>query len=146
MNKNENENEALNHFLQTQLLEQDEYFGRMSDPTSASRIQGPCGDDMEFYLVIKDDVLEEVKYFTETGCFNTIIAGRSVARRVIGKNIYEALSVNPAIIIKEEKELATEGQHCAILATTTFYRAVAFYLLDKSREDLSGRISEIQWI
>ena len=117
----------------------------MNDPTSASRIKGPCGDDMEFYLVIKDDVIEEVKYFTETGCFNTIIAGRSVSKRVIGKNIYDALGVNPTIIIKEEKELTTEGQHCAILATTTFYRAIALYLLEKSREDLSAKISEIQW-
>ncbi|MBF0301289.1 MAG: iron-sulfur cluster assembly scaffold protein [Oligoflexia bacterium] len=143
---NKNENEALKHHLQTEMLEQDEYFGRMNDPTSASQIKGPCGDDMEFYLVIKDEVIEDVKYFTENGCFNTIIAGRSVARRVIGKNIYDALGVNPAIIIKEEKELAEDSQHCAILATITFYRAIAFYLLEKSREVINKEIFEIQWI
>jgi NifU-like protein involved in Fe-S cluster formation len=107
----------------------DFFFGRMSQATSSCRIQGLCGDDMEFYLIIKDDIIEDVKYFTEKGCCNTRIAGRSVARKVIGKNIYDAISVNPSDIIKEEKGLTQEGHHCAILAVSTFYRSIATYWL-----------------
>jgi len=102
----------------------------MTDPTTSARIKGPCGDDMEFYLIIKNDIITDIKYFTETGCCNTKIAGSGVARRVKGKNIYEALEINPGIIIKEEKNLTPSGRHCAILATTTFYRAIALYLLE----------------
>jgi len=121
-------NHDFNCFV-SEFLKDDTFFGRMTDPTSSSRIQGPCGDDMEFYLIIENNIIKDVKYFTEQGCCNTRIAGRSVSRRVIGKNIYDALSVNPSEIIKEEKELSNEGQHCAILATTTFYRAIALHLL-----------------
>ena len=84
---------------------------------------------MEFYLIIKDDIIEDVKYYTESGCCNTKTAGRAVAQKVLGKNIIEALITNPYQIISEEKELSKKGHHCAILAISTFYQAVALYLL-----------------
>jgi len=34
----------------------DSYFGRMNDPTAAATLTGPCGDTMEVYLVVRDDV------------------------------------------------------------------------------------------
>ncbi len=109
--------------------EYDSFRGRMTDPTCSSRIQGPCGDDMEFYLIIKDNIITDINYYTETGCSHTHIAGRAVAQRAVNKNIYDALAINPSLIIKEE-ELSKEGLHCSILATTTFYRAIAHYFLD----------------
>lgn len=110
--------------------EYDEYFGRINDCTTSSRIEGPCGDDMEFYILIDDNVIDEVKYFTEKGCSDTRLAGRFVAKKAEGQNIFDALSINPAEIIQEEKDLSENGRHCAILAVTTFYRAIALYLLD----------------
>ncbi|MCK5849323.1 MAG: iron-sulfur cluster assembly scaffold protein, partial [Kiritimatiellae bacterium] len=56
------------------MTEDDKYFGRMNDPTSSAMITGPCGDSMEFYLVIKDEIIEDVKYYTE-GCGNTRACG-----------------------------------------------------------------------
>ena len=70
----------------------DAYFGRMNDLTSAGEIKGPCGDRMEFYLVIKDDVIEEVKYYTE-GCGNTRTCGYAVPRMLKGKQVVDALSI-----------------------------------------------------
>jgi nitrogen fixation NifU-like protein len=115
------------------ILENDEFFGRMSDPTHASRIKGPCGDDMEFYLVIENDVIKDVKYFTQTGCANTRMAGRAVALRAKNKTILEALEINPGKIIAEEKNIGQDGRHCAILAVTTFFRAIADHLLESNR-------------
>lgn len=110
------------------MTDNDKYFGRMNDPTSASRIQGPCGDSMEFYLVIKDDVIDDVKYYTE-GCENTKACGYAVARRIRGKTIVNALSTSPGEIIMSGECQPEEGRHCAILAVSTMYRAVADYLL-----------------
>ena len=39
----------------------DPFFGRMNDPTGAAIVRGPCGDEMEFYLHIKE--LELVQCF-----------------------------------------------------------------------------------
>ncbi len=106
----------------------DPHFGRMNDPTSAASICGPCGDEMEFYLVIRDDVIEDVRYYT-TGCGNTLSCGTAVARRAKGKSITEALSISAGELITSKACLPEEGRHCAILAVSTLYRAIADYLL-----------------
>lgn len=105
------------------------FFGRMFNPTTTAKIVGPCGDDMEFFVQVKDNKISDVSYFTEKGCGHTRIAGASVCRKVIGKDLFDALEVNAGSIIKEEGESLGEGRHCAILAVTTFYRAVALHLL-----------------
>ena len=37
----------------------DPYIGRMNDPTASARLRGPCGDEMEFHLDIRDGRIEE---------------------------------------------------------------------------------------
>ena len=44
---------------------EDEFSGRMTDPTGGAFVRGLCGDTMEFYLVIKDDIITEVLNGTE---------------------------------------------------------------------------------
>jgi len=105
-----------------------EFFGRMNDPTASASIKGLCGDEMEFYLVIRDDRIEDVRYYTK-GCGNTRSCGRAVARRAKGRNVTDALSISAGEIIRSGECDPEAGRHCAILAVTTFYRAIADYLL-----------------
>ncbi len=105
-----------------------EFFGRMTDPTGGAFVRGLCGDTMEFYLVIKDDIITEVKCYTD-GCSATKACGRAVAKRVIGRSVLDALAINPKEIIDTETDLPKENRHCAILAVSVLYRAIADYLL-----------------
>ncbi len=57
------------------MAQDDPYFGRMNDPVASASLTGPCGDTMEFYLVVRNDLIEEVKYYT-MGCGNTVNCGR----------------------------------------------------------------------
>ncbi|HOW96462.1 MAG TPA: iron-sulfur cluster assembly scaffold protein [Kiritimatiellia bacterium] len=107
----------------------DPYFGRMNDPTASARLRGPCGDEMEFYLVIAGGKIEDVRYYTD-GCAHTRLCGRAVAQRALGKTAHEALGINPREIIETAECLPDEGNHCAILAVSTLYRALAAYLLE----------------
>ena len=106
----------------------DDFFGRMNDPTASASIKGLCGDEMEFHLAIGDDRIEDVRYYTE-GCGNTRSCGRAVARRAKGRNVTDALSISAGEIIRSGECEPEAGRHCAILAVTTFYRAIADYLL-----------------
>ena len=106
----------------------DELYGRMNDPTAAAAIQGLCGDEMEFFLVIHNERIEDVRYYTE-GCGNTRACGRAVARRAKGRSVAEALSISVGEIVRSGECEPEAGRHCAILAVTTFYRAMADYLL-----------------
>jgi nitrogen fixation NifU-like protein len=100
----------------------------MNDPTAAAALRGPCGDEMEFYLWIRNGVIEDVRYYTE-GCGNTLVCGHAVARRVKGRTVTDALCISAGEIIKSGDCEAEEGRHCAILAVSTLYRALADYLL-----------------
>ena len=106
----------------------DPFLGRMNDPTGSAYVRGLCGDEMEFYLYIRDNVIEEVKYYTE-GCENTKPCARAVAERAQGRTLLDALSINPKEIIDSDPSLVEAERHCAILAVTTLYRAIADYML-----------------
>jgi len=106
----------------------DPFFGRLNDPSSAACIRGLCGDEIEMYLVIEGGVIADVKYYTE-GCDHTRVCGQAVARRAKGRTLLDALAISPREIIDAEAALPEDGRHCAILATSTLYRAIADYLL-----------------
>ena len=106
----------------------DPFLGRMNDPTGSAYVRGLCGDEMEFYLYIRDNVIVEVKYYTE-GCENTKQCGRAVAERAQGRTLLDALAINPKEIIDSDPSLVEAERHCAILAVTTLYRAIADYML-----------------
>ena len=108
--------------------DEDGFFGRMNDPSGSAFVRGLCGDEMEFYLVIEDKTITEVKYYTE-GCSTTGLCGLAVAKRVKGRSISDALGISPREIIDCETSLPEEGRHCAILAVSALYYAIADYLL-----------------
>lgn len=108
----------------------DALFGRMNDPTASAFLHGPCGDEMEFYLVVRDGRIEDLRYYTE-GCGSTRRCAAAVARRAHGASLMDALALNPRDIIAAEPDLPPAGWHCAILAVSTLYRAIADYLLQR---------------
>ena len=112
------------------LLNDASYFGRMNDPTSASYLKGPCGDSMEFYLVIKDQRIVDIKYYTD-GCAATRVCAAMAASLASGKEVGEALMISAGDVIRELKGLPEDHLHCSILAVSTLYRAIADYLLKK---------------
>lgn len=110
------------------LISDPKYFGRMNDPIGSAYLQGPCGDEMEFYLIIEKDIISEIKYYTE-GCQATRACAAMTAKLATGLNITEALGISAGEIIKQLKGLPEDHLHCSILAVSTLYRAIADYLL-----------------
>ncbi len=100
----------------------------MNDPTAAAVLKGPCGEEMEFYIYIKDGVIRDMKFYTE-GCGTTKDCGSFVANRALGRTVRDALAINSRDIINEAKTPLDQDCHCAILAVSTLYRAIADYLL-----------------
>ena len=104
------------------------YMGRMNDPDAAAVMKGLCGDEMEFYLIIEHRKIKEVKFYTE-GCVPTIACASTVAHMALGKTIVKALDIAPKDVLKKLPDLPPEHYHCSILAVSTFYKALADYLL-----------------
>lgn len=110
------------------LISDERYFGRMNDPTASSYLKGPCGDSMEFYLLIENEMITGIKYYTE-GCQATRACAAMTARLADGKKIKEALSISAGDVIACLKGLPEDHLHCSILSVSTLYRAIADYLL-----------------
>lgn len=111
-----------------EMARREKYFGRMNAPTSSAYIKGPCGDEMELYLVIEDNVINEIKFYTE-GCIATRVCGEAVCELAAGGSIDEALAISPAKVINMLNGLPADHCHCSILAVSALYRAVADHLL-----------------
>jgi nitrogen fixation NifU-like protein len=110
------------------LINDPRYFGRMNDPTGSSYLKGPCGDEMEFYLVIERGQITDIKYYTE-GCPATRACAAMAAKLAAGKTVQEALSISAGEVIQGLRGLPEDHLHCSILAVSTLYRAIADYLL-----------------
>ena len=113
------------------LVKNPKHFGRMNDPSASAYLKGICGDDMEFYLLIKkDNTIEDIMFYTETGCEATVACGETAAKMAIGKSINEAMDISPKKILEALKYgLPDNHHHCSILATSTFYKAMAYFML-----------------
>lgn len=124
--------EALAEYPQEviELINDQKYFGRMNDPVSSSYLKGPCGDAMEFYLVIEKGRISEIKYYTD-GCHATRACAAMAAKLADGKTVKEALLISAGEVITRLKGLPEDHLHCSILSVSTLYRAIAEYLLKK---------------
>ncbi|HNY13006.1 MAG TPA: iron-sulfur cluster assembly scaffold protein [Candidatus Wallbacteria bacterium] len=109
-------------------LKESKYFGRMNDPTASAYLTGPCGDSMEFYLVVDKGKITDIKYYTG-GCGATRACAQMAAYLANDRTINEALCVSAGEIINRLEVLPDDHLHCAILAVSTLYRAIADYLL-----------------
>ena len=112
------------------LGENPKQFGRMSDSTSCAVVKGPCGDEMQFYLVINNGIIEEARFHVQ-GCIFTIACGEIAAQFSIGKHINDALGISPKQVMEKLKGLPQGYSHCSILAVSTLHRAIANYLLKR---------------
>ncbi|MCK4946885.1 MAG: iron-sulfur cluster assembly scaffold protein [Candidatus Aureabacteria bacterium] len=130
MSTNTPEEKDLSTYPKTiiEIAKNPKYFGRMNDPIGSAVIKGPCGDEMEFYLLIDNNIIQEAKFYTN-GCISTIVCGEITAQLAQGKNINNALGISPKQIKELLQGLPENHSHCSILAVSALYRAIADYLL-----------------
>ena len=88
--------------------------------------EGPCGDTMQFFLKIKDNIIEKANFITD-GCGATVAAGSQTTLMIEGKPIEFAESLNPVDIDIALKGLPEDHKHCAELAVTTLKRVIEKY-------------------
>ena len=122
----EKELDILSNILR--VSQEEEYFGRMNDASGAAYVKGLCGDEMEFYIVIVNNIVTEIKYYTD-GCVFTKACGAIAARLALNRPIPEVLRISPQQIVEELRGLPQNYIHCSILAVSALHKAIADYLL-----------------
>jgi len=103
-------------------------FGAMDNPDGFAKVTGSCGDTMEMFVRIKNNIITQCSFQTD-GCGSTIACGSVATEIVQNKTFTQALgSVGASEILKILGGLPEEQVHCAQLAAETLRRALADYL------------------
>jgi len=86
-----------------------------------------CGDMMTFYIKVKDNRLEDVKFKT-FGCGAAIAVSSMVSEMAKGKTLEEALKITPAWVAEELEGLPKNKYHCSNLGAQALHKAIQDYL------------------
>jgi len=106
-------------------------FAKMDQPDGYAQAKGSCGDTMEMYLKMKDDIISECTFQTD-GCGTTIACGSVTTELAKNMTFTQALgSISANEILKRLGGLPEADVHCAQLASETFRRTLADYLYKK---------------
>lgn len=85
-----------------------------------------CGDMMTFYIRVKDDCIEDVKFKT-FGCAAAIAVSSMTTELAMGKSLDEAMRITPESVADELGGLPKIKFHCSNLGAQALHKAIEDY-------------------
>ena len=112
---------VMDHFMNPRNV------GEIENPDGIGEEGNPvCGDMMTFYIKVKDDRLEDVKFKT-FGCGAAIAVSSMVSDLAIGKTLDEAMEITPEIVAEKLDGLPKNKFHCSNLGAQALHKAIEDY-------------------
>ena len=105
-------------------------WGKPSNFTISHSYLSPRKKTMEFYLTIKNGIIEKANFFTD-GCGATVATGSQTTLLIEGKNIEYAEKLKPEDINDALHGLPEDHKHCAELSVRTLQRSIEKYKYKK---------------
>ena len=101
--------------------------GEIENPDGVGEMGNPvCGDIMTFYIKVKDNHLEDVKFKT-FGCGAAIAVSSMVSEMARGKTLEEAKKITPQRVAEELQGLPKNKFHCSNLGAQALNKAIEDY-------------------
>ena len=85
-----------------------------------------CGDMMTFYIKVKDDRLEDIKFKT-FGCGAAIAVSSMVSEMAMGKTLDETMKITPQLVAEKLEGLPKNKFHCSNLGSQALHKAIEDY-------------------
>jgi len=118
---------VMEHFMKPRNV------GEIENPDGVGEVGNPvCGDMMTFYIKVKDNRLEDVKFRT-FGCGAAIAVSSMVSEMAKGKTLEEAMKITPRSVADELEGLPKQKFHCSNLGAQALNKAIKDYL-DKKKK------------
>lgn len=113
---------VMQHFTNPQNV------GDIKDADGIGEVGNPvCGDMMTFYIKVKDNKLEDVKFKT-FGCGAAIAVSSMVSQIAKGKTLEEALKITNKDVAEELGGLPKNKMHCSNLGADALHAAIKDYM------------------
>jgi len=107
--------------------------GEIENPDGIGEVGNPvCGDMMSFYIKVKDNRLEDVKFKT-FGCGAAIAVSSMASEMAKGKTLEEALKITPQAVADELGGLPKQKFHCSNLGAQALNKAIEDYISKQSK-------------
>jgi nitrogen fixation NifU-like protein len=112
---------VMDHFMNPRNV------GEIKDADGIGEEGNPvCGDMMTFYIKVKDNRLEDVKFQT-FGCGAAVAVSSMVSEMAKGKTLEEALEITPSLVAQELEGLPKNKYHCSNLGAQALRKAIRDY-------------------
>lgn len=101
--------------------------GVLKDADGVGKVGNPvCGDMMSFYIKVKDNRIEDIKFQT-FGCGAAIAVSSMVSEMAMGKTIEEVLKITNKSVAEELGGLPKNKLHCSNLGADALHKAIENY-------------------
>jgi len=101
--------------------------GVIEDPDGYGKVGNPvCGDLMEIFIKVKDDVITDIKFRT-FGCGSAIATTSMVTEMAKGMKLDDALKITREDVADELDGLPQKKMHCSNLAADALHEAIKNY-------------------
>jgi nitrogen fixation NifU-like protein len=101
--------------------------GVLEDADGVGKVGNPvCGDMMSFYIKVKDNRIEDVKFQT-FGCGAAIAVSSMVSEMAMGKTLEDALKITNKSVAEELGGLPKNKLHCSNLGADALHKAIDNY-------------------
>jgi len=123
---------VMEHFMHPRNM------GEMENPDGVGKVGNPvCGDIMEMYIRVKDNIIADVKFKT-FGCGAAIATSSMTTELIKGKSLEEALKLTNKVVAEALDGLPPVKMHCSVLAEDAIKSAIDDYLKKKTGKGLEG--------
>ena len=123
---------VMDHFnnpRNTGVIEDADGIGEVGNPV--------CGDMMTFYIKVKDDHLEEVKFQT-FGCVAAIAVSSMVSEMAKGMKLEEAKKITNKLVAETLGGLPPNKMHCSNLGAEALALAIKHYQEKQAQASQAG--------
>ena len=101
--------------------------GEIPDADGIGEVGNPvCGDMMTFYIKVKEDKIEDVKFKT-FGCGAAIAVSSMVSEMAKGKTLDEAMLISNKDVANKLGGLPENKLHCSNLGADALHKAIENY-------------------
>jgi len=109
--------------------------GEIESPDGVGEVGNPvCGDVMTFYIKVKDNRLEDIKFKT-FGCGAAIAVSSMVSEMAKGRTLAAALKITPRAVADELEGLPKQKFHCSNLGAQALTKAIKNYQSRQKKEE-----------
>jgi nitrogen fixation NifU-like protein len=106
--------------------------GTLEDADGVGEVGNPvCGDMMTFYIKVKDNRIEDIKFQT-FGCGAAIAVSSMVSEMAKGKTLEEASKITNKMVAEALEGLPKQKLHCSNLGADALRKAIQDYRIKKA--------------